>query len=202
MLDVLLIVVIGGMGTIYGAVVGSVLLVLAQNYLQDLMKLGESAVQGDPVLAQSRLARPLAPLARHPVRAVGVLLPERRGRPAASARGAQGQRVGGVAATPMNRHRLRWPSPSATISAAFAALLFVVSGAARAAGADATPWPTRGWEVSTPEAQGVSSSALAELVDHGADNEMDSLLIVRHGRIVAEAHYAPFRPGMRHSSTR
>src|SRR6187431_410995 len=52
MLDVLLIVVIGGMGTIYGAVVGSVLLVLAQNYLQDLMKLGESAVQGVPVLAQ------------------------------------------------------------------------------------------------------------------------------------------------------
>ena len=52
MLDVLLIVVIGGMGTIYGAVVGSVLLVLAQNYLQDLMKLGESAMHGVPVLAQ------------------------------------------------------------------------------------------------------------------------------------------------------
>ena len=27
---------------------------------------------------------------------------------------------------------------------------------------------------------------------------MDSLLVVRHGRIVAEAYYAPFRPGMRH----
>jgi branched-chain amino acid transport system permease protein len=52
MLDVLLIVVIGGMGTIYGAVVASVLLVLAQNYLQDLMKLGASAVEGVPVLAQ------------------------------------------------------------------------------------------------------------------------------------------------------
>ncbi len=52
MLDVLLIVVIGGMGTMYGAVVGSVLLVLAQNYLQDLMKLASGAVQGVPVLAQ------------------------------------------------------------------------------------------------------------------------------------------------------
>ncbi len=52
MLDVLLIVVIGGMGTIYGAVIGSVLLVLAQNYLQDLMKLAAGAVQGVPVLAQ------------------------------------------------------------------------------------------------------------------------------------------------------
>jgi branched-chain amino acid transport system permease protein len=52
MLDVLLIVVIGGMGTIYGAVIGSVLLVLAQNYLQDLMKLGASAVEGVPVVSQ------------------------------------------------------------------------------------------------------------------------------------------------------
>ena len=52
MLDVLLIVVIGGMGTIYGAVVGSALFVLAQNYLQDLLKLGASAVEGVPVLSQ------------------------------------------------------------------------------------------------------------------------------------------------------
>ncbi len=52
MLDVLLIVVIGGMGTIYGAVVGSVLLVLAQNYLQDLMKLGADRVQDIPVVSQ------------------------------------------------------------------------------------------------------------------------------------------------------
>jgi branched-chain amino acid transport system permease protein len=39
MLDILLIVVIGGMGTLYGAVIGSVLFVLAQNYLQDLLGL-------------------------------------------------------------------------------------------------------------------------------------------------------------------
>nr|HET7858088.1 branched-chain amino acid ABC transporter permease [Caldimonas sp.] len=52
MLDVLLIVVIGGMGTIYGAIVGSVLLVLAQSYLQDLMKLASGAVAGVPVLSQ------------------------------------------------------------------------------------------------------------------------------------------------------
>ena len=52
MLDVLLIVVIGGMGTIYGAIVGSALLVLAQNYLQDLMKLAAGAVQDVPFLSQ------------------------------------------------------------------------------------------------------------------------------------------------------
>jgi branched-chain amino acid transport system permease protein len=50
MLDILLIVVIGGMGTIYGAVIGSVLFVLAQSYLQNLMKLGADALQGVPIL--------------------------------------------------------------------------------------------------------------------------------------------------------
>ena len=50
MLDILLIVVIGGMGTLYGAVIGAVLFVLAQNYLQDLLAVGASAVQGVPVL--------------------------------------------------------------------------------------------------------------------------------------------------------
>jgi len=52
MLDVLLIVVIGGMGTMYGAVVGAALFVLAQNYLQDLLKLGGSALSGLPLLPQ------------------------------------------------------------------------------------------------------------------------------------------------------
>jgi len=50
MLDILLIVVIGGMGTMYGAVLGSVLFVLAQNYLQDLLKLTSGAFDGVPLL--------------------------------------------------------------------------------------------------------------------------------------------------------
>jgi branched-chain amino acid transport system permease protein len=52
MLDILLIVVIGGMGTMYGAVLGSVVFVLAQNYLQDLLKFGATAFEGVPVLSQ------------------------------------------------------------------------------------------------------------------------------------------------------
>jgi branched-chain amino acid transport system permease protein len=51
MLDILLIVVIGGMGTLYGAVIGSALFVIAQNYLQDLLKLGQTALEGVPVLS-------------------------------------------------------------------------------------------------------------------------------------------------------
>jgi branched-chain amino acid transport system permease protein len=50
MLDILLIVVIGGMGTMYGAVVGAVLFVLAQAYLQDLLAVGATAVLGVPLL--------------------------------------------------------------------------------------------------------------------------------------------------------
>jgi branched-chain amino acid transport system permease protein len=49
MLDILLIVVIGGMGTLYGAVIGSVLFVFAQNYLQDLLKFAGGALEHVPV---------------------------------------------------------------------------------------------------------------------------------------------------------
>ncbi|MCV6591900.1 MAG: branched-chain amino acid ABC transporter permease [Silicimonas sp.] len=52
MLDILLMVVIGGMGTIYGAILGAVLLVLAQNYLQDLMEGAVPAVEGLPLLPE------------------------------------------------------------------------------------------------------------------------------------------------------
>jgi len=51
MMDVLLIVVIGGMGTIYGAAIGAVLFVLAQSYLQDLLRLGSEATAGVPLLS-------------------------------------------------------------------------------------------------------------------------------------------------------
>jgi branched-chain amino acid transport system permease protein len=51
MLDVLLIVVIGGMGTIYGAAVGAGIFVFAQSYLQDLLKLASEATSGLPWLS-------------------------------------------------------------------------------------------------------------------------------------------------------
>jgi branched-chain amino acid transport system permease protein len=51
MIDILLIVVIGGMGTMYGAVVGATLFMLAQNYLKSLMAQGSSALEGVPLLA-------------------------------------------------------------------------------------------------------------------------------------------------------
>jgi branched-chain amino acid transport system permease protein len=50
MLDVLLMVVIGGMGTLYGAVIGASLFIIAQNYLQKLMAFASSATEGIPLL--------------------------------------------------------------------------------------------------------------------------------------------------------
>ena len=57
------------------------------------------------------------------------------------------------------------------------------------------PWPTRGWATSSPEEQGMSSERLARLVEFGALNDADSVLVTRHGRIVLEATYAPSAPG-------
>jgi branched-chain amino acid transport system permease protein len=51
MMDVLLIVVIGGMGTIYGAAIGSALFLVAQSYLQDLLRMGSEAASSWPLLS-------------------------------------------------------------------------------------------------------------------------------------------------------
>lgn len=52
MIDILLMVVIGGMGTMYGAIIGATIFILAQNYLQALMGVASkaTAAAGIPVL--------------------------------------------------------------------------------------------------------------------------------------------------------
>lgn len=50
MIDILLMVVIGGMGTMYGAVIGATLFVIAQNYLQNLMGVAAETVSAVPLL--------------------------------------------------------------------------------------------------------------------------------------------------------
>lgn len=66
------------------------------------------------------------------------------------------------------------------------------------AGEIAPAWPQAEWETATPESQGMDSAVLADLVEYGRGAKMDSLLVVRNGRIVLDACYAPFAPGMRH----
>lgn len=52
MMDILLMVVIGGMGTMWGAVIGATLLVLAQYYLRDLMGSAAEALVNIPILPE------------------------------------------------------------------------------------------------------------------------------------------------------
>jgi branched-chain amino acid transport system permease protein len=52
MIDILLMVVIGGMGTLYGAVLGAGIFILAQNYLQVVMGKLSAATAGVPLLPQ------------------------------------------------------------------------------------------------------------------------------------------------------
>ena len=51
MIDILLMVVIGGMGTLYGAVLGATLFILAQTYLQNLMGVAADATSAVPFLS-------------------------------------------------------------------------------------------------------------------------------------------------------
>jgi CubicO group peptidase (beta-lactamase class C family) len=78
---------------------------------------------------------------------------------------------------------------------AISALLCVLPATAQES---SQPWPTKAWATSSPEEQGMSSERLARLVEFGGSNNMDSLLVTRHGRIVLEATYAPFRAGLKH----
>src|SRR4029077_14291790 len=61
-----------------------------------------------------------------------------------------------------------------------------------------TPWPTKSWQVSTPEEQGMDSASLARLVETVGGYKQDSLMIIRHGKIVTEAYYAPYVAGISH----
>jgi CubicO group peptidase (beta-lactamase class C family) len=60
-------------------------------------------------------------------------------------------------------------------------------------------WPTKEWQVSTPEEEGMDSKELAKLVDWGTGHAFDSVLVARHGKIVAEAYYAPYVASIPHT---
>jgi CubicO group peptidase (beta-lactamase class C family) len=86
---------------------------------------------------------------------------------------------------------------SATLGVILAASIFC--GAAYVRGATEPIWPTKEWQTSSPEEQGMDSKELANVVDFGAAHNFDSLLVVRHGKIVAEVYYAPYTAGIPHA---
>jgi CubicO group peptidase (beta-lactamase class C family) len=54
---------------------------------------------------------------------------------------------------------------------------------------------------STPEAEGVSSAGLITFLDSAATgrHEFHSIMIVRHGKVIAEGWWNPYKPGLRHT---
>ena len=75
MIDILLMVVIGGMGTMYGAVIGATLFVLAQSYLQTAHGDRQQQPVGSAAAGRAAAPRPLAALARHAVRRQRLCFP-------------------------------------------------------------------------------------------------------------------------------
>src|SRR5258708_19754714 len=72
------------------------------------------------------------------------------------------------------------------------------AGAPDGQGSSEIPWPTKAWRTSTPEEQGMDSASLARLIETVSTYKHDSLIIIRHGKIVAEAYYAPYVAGISH----
>jgi CubicO group peptidase (beta-lactamase class C family) len=87
---------------------------------------------------------------------------------------------------------------TALIAAQCLAVVCAHAAAPDCLGSSQIPWPTKNWEASTPEAEGMDSAALARLVDQVGTYNQDSLLVIRHGKIVADAYYAPYAPNIRH----
>jgi CubicO group peptidase (beta-lactamase class C family) len=64
-----------------------------------------------------------------------------------------------------------------------------------------TPWPTDGWQTSTPEGQGMNSQTLAAMLDTIAahDVPIHSVLVIRNGYLVLEAYNYPYAPDDLHT---
>ncbi len=62
-------------------------------------------------------------------------------------------------------------------------------------------WPTRAWQSTTPEAQGMDLAILARMFEtiQKDDIRLHSLLIVRNGYLVTEAYWHPYGPDNKHS---
>jgi CubicO group peptidase (beta-lactamase class C family) len=85
---------------------------------------------------------------------------------------------------------LRFPSLIAALS------LIILSGGCKDKSSSGLFLPR-----STPEAEGVSSAALITFLDSvEADrHEFHSIMIVRHGKVVAEGWWDPYKPDLRHT---
>jgi CubicO group peptidase (beta-lactamase class C family) len=92
-------------------------------------------------------------------------------------------------------HRLGFLLP---VLGAFTITAAICNGATPAQETTPTIWPTKEWQVSSPEKEGMDSKKLAQLVDWGTAHRFDSVLVARHGKIVLDQYYAPYIAGIPH----
>jgi CubicO group peptidase (beta-lactamase class C family) len=81
-------------------------------------------------------------------------------------------------------------------------LIALLAGCAPSAPKAVPPayWPTRGWQSTSPEEQGMDSERLVQMVEHIREEKLDlhSLLIVRNGYLVSELYLYPYSAGQAH----
>jgi len=77
----------------------------------------------------------------------------------------------------------------------------VVANAPPEPAAPAVTWPTSGWQTSTPEAQGIDATVLADALEQirARHIPVNSLLIERHGKIVLDSYFYPFADNRTHN---
>ncbi|HEY2648226.1 MAG TPA: serine hydrolase [Puia sp.] len=73
-------------------------------------------------------------------------------------------------------------------------ILFVISLASSAQSGTSLPR-------STPEAEGVSSAGILKFINasEASKNEMHSFMVLRHGKVIAEGWWDPYKPSLRHT---
>jgi CubicO group peptidase (beta-lactamase class C family) len=64
----------------------------------------------------------------------------------------------------------------------------------------ATPWPTDGWTLSTPEAQGMNSQTLTAMLDQVMEQDINihGVVVIRHGYLILEAYRQPYAADRRY----
>lgn len=80
----------------------------------------------------------------------------------------------------------------------FVCIPLLVACAAPTSAAEQAPapeyWPTAGWQHSTPEAQGMDSESLAQMLEeiNTERTNIHSVLVIRNGYMVTEAYFHPY----------
>lgn len=76
-------------------------------------------------------------------------------------------------------------------------VLLLVGGTLRAADTQKTPayWPTKGWQTSSPEKQGVDSVKLAEMLERIKSQNINirSVVVIRNGYLLLNACFHPYQ---------